>query len=502
MSGWTVDAAFYSRDNWAPLRSWNDLHCRPNPDNDCLEPNFLTGFYDYAVHTYFDNARQEVIDRHIQGMYDAKFNFAVFQVGWNRPAGSPGPGWPFWTHAVSRYLTSPYKNLLQFAVLWDEEDDTPASVPRWRNRYDSTKVYPNWHNSDYRNDIAQMVSYWRDNYMQDPNYLRIDGKPVLYILADLWTPYDSVFRYDASADASPTSVISLIRQTMASAGLQVYIVGFAAKPEEPARVDTLKATGFDAVTGYQYRGTNGWAARANQYASAWTTFANRARTQGLTYFPVTTTGFDNRPLSHPDPFAFVGVLEAHSTSDQYEQHVIAAKNFNTNNSDVTRGYVMNCCWNEWTEGAVLERTSDISYQKGTDHADAHMRVYGGIAPGTHRRPYGWIDGIVNNYVLYGWALDDDTPSQMVSLNIYIGTGPGGGCGAPNVYVGGPSTDQQRDDVNAAYNVLGTHGWQFAIPAQYRDGQPHKLCAWAFDTGGNASLVSQLYPGEYTFVANP
>jgi hypothetical protein len=158
---------------------------------------------------------------------------------------------------------------------------------------------------------------------------------------------------------------------------------------------------------------------------------------------------------------------------------------------------MNCCWNEWTEGAYLDRATDVSSSKGTDRASAHMRAYT-TNPPANRGPIGWIDGIVDgHYTLGGWALDQDTPSQGVSLDVYID-----GCGQPSHYASGGGTILYHYYVNTTYNVVGNHGFQVPIPTQYRDGLQHTVCVYAFDTEGDPAKVSLIGQGNYTFVAYP
>ena len=505
MSGWAVDPNLIDHNGvprptgWHLLESWNNtpFGMQTAPQYNDREPHWLTGFYDGSPHIYYDNSRQEALDNNILGMYDAKFQFVTFQTGWTRSQDTVGIGVPFWTHAISRYMTSQYKGLLQWALLYDEEDNAHHNLNRWWNRWQA-----GWRSADYRADFAAMVAYWRDNFVQDPQFLRIDGKPVIYILADIQSPHDSVFYRDPSLHTNATAMVTLLRQTMAqAAGLQVYLVGFADPNANLARVDSLKMWGFDAVTGYQYRGPNinyfndaqAWANKDALYRNAWTTVKNRATTNGLSYFPPTTVGFDNRDLNQAGGFS-EGVFEARANVTQYQAHVAAVKAFVNSNQSLTRGIAMNCCWNEWTEGAYLDRASDISSSRGTDRADAHRRAYT-TNPPANRGPIGWIDGIVDgHYTLSGWAFDEDAPSQGVSLDVYFD-----GCN-PSVLGGG--TIYYHAYVNSTYNTVGNHGFRIPVPPNCRDGQPRTVRVYAFDTAGDPSKVSLIGQGNYTYIAYP
>src|SRR4051812_48652322 len=74
MSRWTTDPNLLPlRYNWQPLQAWDSLHTTTSIFDNFREPHWLAGFYDGAIHRFYDNARQEVVDNNILGIYDAKF---------------------------------------------------------------------------------------------------------------------------------------------------------------------------------------------------------------------------------------------------------------------------------------------------------------------------------------------------------------------------------------------------------------------------------------------
>jgi len=478
-SGWHPDACFYrpNQQLWDDVIEWNEQH----PSDGYRQPHW---WHD----GYYDNDSQVLVDKQILGMYDAALDFVVFQTGWNLALESTPPCPPFWTHAIARFKTSQYKSLLRFAISWHEEDNYPTNANRWVARRDA-----GWTVADYRSRFATMVGYWRDNFLSDAQYLTLDGRLPIFILGtyDLLTPY-SVF---GDSLAHPRNMIKLLRDVVASGGRQAYVVGIAWTIDQ---VDSIVRWGVDAVSGYNYGNVYGsdWATYARSYRDYWwpnmanvVSLANSRYGMNARYFPPTIAGYDARPIGG----GFRGV----STQNQYELHLQEARSFIGGQSSLTGEVLLNCCWSEWSEGSILERASHISFQKGTGHADAHRRVRKGLATGLRQPPRGWIDGIYNNYVLEGRALDDDAPSQLVEVHFYI-NGPYG----TGTYIGAAGTDHYRGDVNSTFGVIGNHGWKFEIPPSYRDGQPHPMYVYGIDTSGEEAYNVTIGPAPYWFTAYP
>ena len=86
-------------------------------------------------------------------------------------------------------------------------------------------------------------------------------------------------------------------------------------------------------------------------------------------------------------------------------------------------------------------------------------------------PIGTLDSIDGSGVVAGWALDQDIPSQSISVHFYIEGG---------VYIGQGIANLSRPDVNQAFNVTGNHGFVWTIPNQYRDGKAHQLFVYAIN----------------------
>jgi hypothetical protein len=73
---------------------------------------------------------------------------------------------------------------------------------------------------------------------------------------------------------------------------------------------------------------------------------------------------------------------------------------------------------------------------------------------------------INCYNLIGWAWDAQRPNEPVKIEIFDG----------NTLLATVTADLFRQDLLEAHKGNGTHAFNFAIPAQLRDGKPHTIRA--------------------------
>ena len=111
-------------------------------------------------------------------------------------------------------------------------------------------------------------------------------------------------------------------------------------------------------------------------------------------------------------------------------------------------------------------------------------------------PIGWLDGIDANGAARGWALDQDTSSQPITVKFYIDGPIGNG-----TFIGQMVTNASRPDVNAAMNVSGNHGFVWQVPSTYA-GVSHQLYVYGVDSSGNdESAQLSGTPQTLTFTNN-
>ncbi len=81
----------------------------------------------------------------------------------------------------------------------------------------------------------------------------------------------------------------------------------------------------------------------------------------------------------------------------------------------------------------------------------------------------------------GWAYDPDSSSTAIGIHIYVnGPAPAG-----DFYDYG-ATNVSRPDVNSAFGITGTHGFNWTVPSKYKDGNTYHFYLYArgVDSAGN------------------
>lgn len=101
-------------------------------------------------------------------------------------------------------------------------------------------------------------------------------------------------------------------------------------------------------------------------------------------------------------------------------------------------------------------------------------------------PVGAIDGIGYDGRVSGWTYDPDTPAASVAYSILIDNNDPWQWWSYRY-----SANLPRPDVNAAFGITGAHGFDFVLPAKYRDGKSHWVQIAAYDTGGGDSAYQWI-----------
>jgi len=193
------------------------------------------------------------------------------------------------------------------------------------------------------------------------------------------------------------------------------------------------------------------------YRWRWGTDVGTAQQQGIKYFVPNLARHDGRPWGLPPVW--------NPAPLQFKAFVDSSAIFALANAAQTDSTIMTCCWNEWGEGAFMERTSKAPSQDvgGTNFADEHRHS---ILGDVNQTPGGNVDGFTNSTQLNGWAVDFDAPSQRVEVSIwmdlwvYYPTPPH----RVRTQVGATQTYDDSGDVNAAFGgLLGNHRFHFVLP---------------------------------------
>jgi|GEM_PF-1749656 len=114
-------------------------------------------------------------------------------------------------------------------------------------------------------------------------------------------------------------------------------------------------------------------------------------------------------------------------------------------------------------------------------------------------PRGTIDTRYSDHSgnISGWAYDPSAPSVSNFVDLYIDGPFGSGAAGFRVLVNG-----SRPDVNTAFGITGSHGFGFALPAQYRDNKAHTVYGYVLGTRGQPSQALGNSPQSILVTAPP
>lgn len=215
-------------------------------------------------------------------------------------------------------------------------------------------------------DLKNVVRFCADNYFCEPNYLKIDGKPVFAIyqpnlLADEIKRLSGVDRpllhMNEAAQRCGLEGIYFIAN-IGCLGGNPYSVRWDIIPE-------LSAAGYDAIYPYNLCSTERTAALPKErpvldyreiidaHPYVW----QQCHDKGLTFYPSVSMGLDCSPRW--DPTATLPLAESsylhfvdNCTPDLFGQLCGMAIEYLAGRSMDTRMFFINA-WNEWTEGMYL-----------------------------------------------------------------------------------------------------------------------------------------------------
>lgn len=257
---------------------------------------------------------------------------------------------PLMAQATDAYLRAKDKHGVKFALMYANHDGRPRQGL----------------------DFYALISYWLDHYLTRPEYLKVDGKPVIFIMSG------QDIDVKAHLFGSSAKLLFDRAQAMArTAGLPgLYFVG-GTGAADPLTLGAGRQMGYSAYFAYNYQSAPGQPQPSHSYAELdqayrahWRWFMAKS---DLPYIIPTTSGWDSRPWGgSSDPLHDKSV----STPEQFKQHLLAAKSLMMANPTRSPGLSVICCWNEFGEGSYIEPTKGT----GFSYLEAVRAVFGSKAP--------------------------------------------------------------------------------------------------------------------------
>jgi hypothetical protein len=252
----------YYFDGWSgPLTNFHFLGLPLGPYQD-REP--LSGWQDSSTCA---------VEQQLAWAHNFGIDFFVFDWYFNARANDPSANL---NSALQITHALPDRHGMQYAILYVDHPPFAVGPEGW----------------------TSAVNEWI-SYMTDPDYLRVNGKPLLVV-------YDMVAMREAFG--SPAAVATAFHQLRAAAAAQglpgVYVAGGLFAGYDPSRQDgsfadlsMAVAEGYDAVTLYAYSVSGVGGAQPFSIlsdAGKWV-WAQAARRSPLPFIPVAMAGADGRP---------------------------------------------------------------------------------------------------------------------------------------------------------------------------------------------------------------
>lgn len=288
---------------------------------------------------WYNEGTPEVADWHIKMWVEHGISAVVYC--WYR-ANKNGPVVQSLGHAIHEgLLKARYLPLIKFAIMW--ENGCGQGVGSVEDLMDN------------------VLAFWLDNYFTHPQYLKIDGKPVLYV----WVP-QNVTR-DLGGSEKVRAAFEAMRQRCRERGLAgLYIVGCVGGANRDL-LEQMASEGWDASSAYG----NAWyppkdATRIgdlicapfegfiDQQEAIW-----KAKTEWNLLPDITAAmmGWDSRPWSE------TAFYWSDNTPEKFRQLCLRAKAVMDAKptSGPEKNTIIFCCWNEFGEGHYIEPTRGYGY---------------------------------------------------------------------------------------------------------------------------------------------
>ena len=296
---------------WSSYNSWERVR------KVCPERKPVLGWY--------DEANPEVVDWQIKWLVENGIRTLYVDWYWNK-------GNQHLDHWVKAFYRAKYRRHLKWAMMWANHN--PAG-------------------SHSEADQRAVTKFWIENYFNTPEYLQIDGKPVVWI----WAPSNM----DRDVGQGGCRKLMEISREMARAAGYKGIWFIAMKwPEadcSPAVVQRCKDWGFDMTGIYHFMSHGGREKTNRRFSFRSVTEANPEnwrnlhKTGILPFLPNLSTGWDDRPWN--DHCEIYGKNAA-----DFRRICAAAKAF----ADET-GIKRFCLapLNEWGEGSYAEPNAEHGF---------------------------------------------------------------------------------------------------------------------------------------------
>ena len=208
-------------------------------------------------------------------------------------------------------------------------------------------------------ELTQITNFWINNYLKQPNYLLIQGKPCVLF----WSLYDLRMGLGNGTLASASTVASTLnsmRQRCIDAGLAGLYIGVCMQNEEsPSSMALFNQCGFDFVTEYAYGDTgqildqSPYHEYALNHSKKWAGIQQAKAGLDLDDMPTMTVGYDRKAWKGP-----LGLERFERKSTYFAEALVELK---THLDTYGKTFCILGDWNEYGEGCFLEPTNIFGF---------------------------------------------------------------------------------------------------------------------------------------------
>lgn len=311
-----IKVGAYYFDGWTGLT--NSMHLPPKLINDFPEREPIWGWI---------TSTQPIIDEQIIDAADAGlsyFTFCWFYSGepsyLNNPRNS----------AIQKFKTSSEKHRMKYNIMVTNHVPHTITAAQW----------------------PELIPIWVQEF-KDPNYLRMDGKPVISFF-DYWS---LITTFGNSANVK--TAIDALRTAAAAEGINAIRVGFCVN--NSADIDMLKRCGADYVTQYN-NGSVGFQTGiqatpiANLLAAEPIKRNEFTNKESLDYVATATLGWDTRPWANStnnfDTAPYYTGFSSNSVRESVKEVVNWVRSHAAEQATVEQMAIL-YAWNEYGEGGYL-----------------------------------------------------------------------------------------------------------------------------------------------------
>lgn len=301
---------------------------------------------------YLDQSDPKTQEKNIETAIEYGVNVFIFDWYWyeNRP---------FLEDVLNKgFLKAENREKIKFYLMWANHDANSYWDPK---NPDKSQIY--WQGEVSREEFDGFADRLISEYLKQPNYYTIDGKPV-FAIYEISTFIDGMGGQEQARDALESFRAKCIAAGLPGVHFQAIVWGdipatLIGTPgdDTPTQDNTLNYLGFESLTNYQWvhfvRPNEDYQTYGEKAVAKYGEFDKDFSSP---YFPHVSIDWDPSPrFEVATPEHLTGV-----TPEKFEGFLRVAKEYVDAHPNQPPLITINS-WNEWSEGSYLEPDAEFGY---------------------------------------------------------------------------------------------------------------------------------------------